>query len=82
MANCGGCDAAWTGAKIAHCAACHETFTTPGNFDKHRNPRGEHGSCQNPAKVGLVRGKRGYWTTDADSWVQDISETGRERGDG
>lgn len=35
MASCK-CGAKWSGAVIAHCSACHETFTTPAGFDLHR----------------------------------------------
>ena len=37
MFTCEGCDHTWTGLLIAHCAACHETFTTVQGFDRHRD---------------------------------------------
>jgi hypothetical protein len=45
------CGAGWTGERTAHCGGCHATFTTVGNFDKHR--RGGLG-CREPAGCGLV----------------------------
>jgi hypothetical protein len=45
------CGAGWTGDRLAHCGACHATFTTVGNFDRHR--RGGLG-CRPPAEAGLV----------------------------
>lgn len=49
MTRCPKCPAEWTGLKAAHCAACHITFSTPGNFDRHRP-----GECLPPESVGLV----------------------------
>jgi len=54
--SCKGCQAHWTGLKIAHCASCHETFTTPANFDKHR----VRGKCVDPS-IHLVKNARGIW---------------------
>lgn len=78
MRMCGGCDADWGQAtKVCHCAACHETFTTVANFDRHRDRRGEHGSCKNPAKAGLVLSGRAYlsWMSpgDANSEVHHLN---------
>lgn len=60
----------------AHCTLCHETFTTVGNFDRHkRGPRRVKGTtgraanrgsgveCHPPESVGLVRDHRGFWQT-------------------
>lgn len=59
MHTCGGCTTRWTGEKIAHCASCHESYSTPSNFDRHRH----NGKCiANPK--GLVKGKRGYWVAE------------------
>jgi hypothetical protein len=55
MNTCGGCTATWAALHAAHCGACHETFTTPSNFDRHR----KDGQCQPPANVGLVASDRG-----------------------
>lgn len=44
------CGARWSGATTSHCGACHETFTSVGAFDRHRN-----GSrCTNPEAIGMV----------------------------
>lgn len=54
MNTCGGCLARWSGHTKAHCGSCHRTFSTVGNFDRHRSKDGERGSCLHPASVGLV----------------------------
>jgi hypothetical protein len=56
-ALCGRCPARWGGANTSHCAACHETFSTVANFDRHRLG----GACLPPADRGLVLNSRGYW---------------------
>ena len=53
------CGARWTGTNRAHCATCHETFSSVAAFDFHR--RG--GLCSPPAEVGMARGKHGYWVS-------------------
>jgi hypothetical protein len=73
--TCSGCDTTWVGLSIAHCGACHETFSTVANFDTHR-PRPQEGllrgRCLDPAglkrKTGtygwvplLKRDSRGFW---------------------
>lgn len=63
--SCGGCDNRWSGTSMAHCAGCHRTFTTVGNFDKHRSgSRSGHaaGECSDPADRGLVENARGQWS--------------------
>jgi hypothetical protein len=55
--GCGGCDNRWGGFRTAHCGACHETFTTPANFDRHRL----QDECAPPADRGLVLNERGQW---------------------
>lgn len=55
MHTCGKCPKRWTGAKIAHCASCHESFSTVANFDLHRH----NGKCIKSDK--LVMGSRGHW---------------------
>lgn len=59
--GCARCESRWDGLNTAHCGACHETFTTPGVFDKHRR----NGKCLPPPDAGLVLASRGYscWTT-------------------
>lgn len=59
------CGALWGGSKTSHCSRCHETFSTPGNFDKHQREN----YCLAPASVGLVEVPRvGYmvWAAPAD----------------
>jgi hypothetical protein len=55
---------------------CHQTFTTVGNFDRHRSAKGEHGSCRPPAEVGLHLIERpGYqaWSEPSDYWAETTS---------
>lgn len=51
IASCSGCDATWTAAAAAHCAACHRTFSSVSLFDRHRSISGEHGTCHDPAAM-------------------------------
>lgn len=59
---CVRCGAQWGGLKTAHCATCHQTFTTVANFDCHR--AGSHSvdtrHCVPPLSVGLVHAGRDY----------------------
>lgn len=79
MNTCSGCPARWTGHRTAHCGNCHRSFSTVGNFDKHRSPDGEHGHCRYPGVVGLVQ-RDGVWSmpppdptkSRADWWSKDI----------
>lgn len=72
--HCPRCNLRWGGLKTAHCAACHETFTTVSTFDKHR--AGSHASgtrhCLPPAEVGLVEAGRAYpcWA-QAGTWERE-----------
>lgn len=68
MTRCAPCGATWGGLRIAHCAACHRTFTTPANFDRHRAGRRlpsnvvvGTGTCARPVDIGLVQNGRGQW---------------------
>jgi hypothetical protein len=59
--GCARCTNRWDGLRTAHCSACHETFTTPGVFDKHRRDS----NCLQPHAAGLVLTTRAYrcWAT-------------------
>lgn len=57
MITCGGCPKTWTGLTIAHCGACHETFSSITHFDAHRSQYGQRGRCLDPK--GLTRTRRG-----------------------
>lgn len=65
---CGSCTTRWNGSNTAHCGGtrgCHQTFTSPRGFDRHRRD----GACVNPAEAGLVAIDRvGYtaWGYPAD----------------
>lgn len=43
-----------------HCSVCHATFSTVGNFDRHRP---SYSGCAHPADVGLIPSTRspGVW---------------------
>lgn len=68
-AGCGRCSARWGGSKTAHCAACHETFTTPANFDSHQH----YGKCRPPKTRGLIVGARGLWCHPKEEHQDDES---------
>lgn len=48
--------------KICLCAVCHEVFSTPRHFDRHRS----NGWCLDPAALGLERNERGVWRETMD----------------
>lgn len=51
------CGAAWPGNTVCHCSRCHTTFTTAGNFDRHRRD----GTCLPPDACGLeLKNRAGY----------------------
>lgn len=58
--SCGRCESRWTGLNAAHCAACHETFTSVSAFDQHRTGSHAKGTrhCLTPTDVGLVPADR------------------------
>lgn len=47
--SCGYCHLRWSGTTVAHCGACHVTFTSPSAFDRHRTG----GGCTHPLDAGL-----------------------------
>lgn len=59
-------DCVRAGTKGSYCRGCQQGFSSPWGFDKHRSD----GRCLNPADVGLVIGKRGYWTRPFDGVEQ------------
>ena len=67
--TCQQCSKRLTGS-VFHCRGCCESFTTIGNYDKHRPHRRkvgkstviiDHVICYPPDTVGLVANDRGYW---------------------
>lgn len=46
------CGAQWTGYGVAHCPACHLTFTSDSAFNRHLASQRTAG-CLDPADVGL-----------------------------
>jgi len=67
MFTCGGCDHKWSGLLIAHCDACHKTFTTIKTFDRHR----DSGMCRNPKFARRTDGKPLFKrsTRGRDTWA-------------
>lgn len=55
---CSACCAVWTGARAAHCSACHRSFASVGLFDAHRSIAGEHGVCRDPVSLTVQSGQR------------------------
>lgn len=55
--TCGGCPSHWTGLSVAHCGACHETFSAVGLFDQHRRS----GQCVDPATLTGMSRRDGMW---------------------
>lgn len=55
--TCGGCSNTWSARalKYAHCSACHVTFSTVNNFDRHRRSF----QCLTVEESGLVLNSRG-----------------------
>lgn len=69
-ATCSGCPERWTGRSVAHCAACHRTFSGVSAFDRHRSVRGDHGACVDPADIPGIEHRDGMWrgpAMDADA---------------
>lgn len=59
--RCGGCGGTWSALGAAHCATCHTTFSTAGNFDRHRTSARKADGCLPPASDGFVLNSRGTW---------------------
>lgn len=56
--NC--CGGRFTGLSTAHCTVCHETFTSPTGFDRHRR----YGKCLDPARLWDNSGYRIFKLVD------------------
>lgn len=77
------CGAKWTGLRIEHCTACHETFTGTTSGDRHRV--GDHAiyvgpkrrRCLTPDEMrdkGMAQNARGQWTNGGTSpWAKEAS---------
>ena len=66
------CGARWKGEAIAHCAVCHLTFTTVGNFDYHLFKS----RCRTESELRA----KGYEPNDAGHWRKPIPEDKRPAG--
>jgi hypothetical protein len=73
--GCAGCDNRWSGYRICHCGACHESFGGLVAFDRHRQGTFGTRHCVDPASVGLRRGANGQWTTTAPAEVLNFLAT-------
>ena len=65
------------GGPACKCSVCNEVFSTPDNFDKHRelvNRRNYRRECRDPATVGLVLGKYNTWVTEQ-AWFNDENDS-------
>lgn len=62
--KCGKCDATWFGFKFSHCRECHRTFTTPRNFDAHRQGSLDSRYCDASSLAEL---RPGIWGKPGDS---------------
>ena len=51
------CGQKYTGRNTAHCTSCHQGFSGPSAFDRHKTLHG----CKDPATSGLVLDGRGLW---------------------
>jgi hypothetical protein len=88
--GCNGCSGWHTaGLSACHCTLCHETFTTPSGFDRHRQepgrsragksrggkpvPDGVTVPCREPAAVGLAR------IEPFGNWAHPATDADRER---
>ena len=67
----------WTAGRKCHCAAddCHQTFSTPSNFDKHR----VNGACVAPQSVGLELNERGVWRQPGETDFHDRLQEAKAR---
>ena len=63
------CGAEWGGLKAAHCSACHSTFSTPANFDRHR----KSGVCRPPDTAGLIQDAKGVWKMPPNAKIRSYS---------
>jgi hypothetical protein len=76
--SCSGCCAVWTGARTAHCCACHGTFVTVGLFDAHRSIVGDYGRCRDPAtltcRAGRRAGERMMFWRDGLWWAPEMTD--------
>jgi hypothetical protein len=76
--SCSRCSAVWTGARTAHCSACHSTFATDGLFDAHRSIAGCSGTCRDPGtltyRAGQRAGERVMFWRDGLWWEREMTD--------
>ena len=67
--TCPGCSTTWTGLRIAHCGACHQTFSCVAHFDSHRAPNRGQGTCKAPSSVLAKHGHPAMRLNEHGVWV-------------
>jgi hypothetical protein len=75
--HCRGCHRTWAAFGQAHCATCHNHFSTPTAFDRHLAPRG----CLDPSEVRTKDGTPRLILRDGPSgplWGWPDSRAGRD----
>lgn len=76
------CGASWTGSKIEHCCACHQSFTCTRAGDMHRV--GDHAVSSGPNRRrclsvdemttrGMVQNGKGHWMQGARTPLEDAA---------
>lgn len=75
------CGASWTGLRIEHCTACHETFTGTTSGDRHRvgdpaiyvGPKRRRCLTDEEMRAkGMAQNARGQWTNGGTSpWARE-----------
>lgn len=71
ISHCRHCHRTWSRTtRQAHCATCHEHFTTPGNFDLHLAPVNWLGDpCRSPKHVTTKTGEARLRLRDDGVWT-------------
>lgn len=80
MPTCNGCTATWTGTSPCHCAACHQTWSGIGLFDKHRSQYGDRGACLTPEALiqrgEVIEYRQNAWRAPAMTDEQKLARFG------
>lgn len=67
------CGTTWTGKRVEHCTACHETFTGTSAGDRHRTgtyaPMARRCLTLDEMRTaGLEQNARGHWSSGGGFW--------------
>lgn len=72
--SCGKCRVTWSGASVAHCGSCHDSFVNVVAFDLHRS----RGKCWYPEATDTLASVAGlFGTPEQHDTRQRISELGK-----